>query len=522
MPGRFADPQDHAKGIEFDGRIAEDFKLMSGVWVHVGALRVHALSLLAPVAQDIVVAGHDRESVAFLIFANPAGCRGLCPDLAADAPLSQVLADPRVVAHVRAGMGRLVDEGGGSSMVADRALLMEEPASIDAGEITDKGYINQRAVLTRRAALVQSLYASNSFARGHPATQASLNLTMDLQIAILLAQDGITNGAIYALLALALVLVFAVTRVIFIPQGEFVALGALTLASLQVGKTPGTLWLLLAAGITVALVDLTQALQRGSHRRIPRIVAWNLIYPALAAAAIFLLKPAEMAMPLQIILTLMLVVPLGPMIYRLAFQPLAEAPVLVLLIVAVAVHLALVGLGLLFFGAEGSRTPPFSDASYKLGGIVISGQTLWVVGASVTLIVILYLFFERTFYGKALRATAMNRTGARLMGISSVMAGKLSFLLAALIGALSGVLIAPITTIYYDTGFLIGLKGFVGAIVGGLASYPIAAVGAILVGLLEAYSSFWASAFKEVIVFTLIIPVLVWRSLTTHHVEEEE
>ena len=345
---------------------------------------------------------------------------------------------------------------------------------------------------------------------------------MDLQIALLLAQDGITNGAIYALLALALVLVFAVTRVIFIPQGEFVALGALTLAGLQAGKTPGTLWLLLGAGVTVALVDLVQALQRGSHRRIPRIIAWNLIYPGLAAAAIFLLKPAEMAMPLQIILTLVLVVPLGPMIYRLAFQPLAEAPVLVLLIVAVAVHLALVGLGLLFFGAEGSRTPAFSDASYNLGGIVISGQTLWVVGASVALIAILYLFFERTFYGKALRATAINRTGARLMGISTVMAGKLSFLLATLIGALSGVLIAPITTIYYDTGFLVGLKGFVGAIVGGLASYPIAAAGALLVGLLESYSSFWASAFKEVIVFTLIIPVLVWRSLTTHHVEEEE
>ena len=157
--GRFADPHDHAKGIEFDGRIAEDFKLMSGVWVHVGALRVHALAMLAPVAQDIVVAGHDRETVAFLIFANPAGCRSLCPQFAPDTPLAQVLADPRVVARVAAGMAQLVTEGGGSSMVADRALLMEEPASIDAGEITDKGYINQRAVLTRRAPLVEHLYA---------------------------------------------------------------------------------------------------------------------------------------------------------------------------------------------------------------------------------------------------------------------------------------------------------------------------------------------------------------------------
>lgn len=208
---------------------------------------------------------------------------------------------------------------------------------------------------------------------------------MDFQIALLLAQDGISNGAIYALLALALVLVFAVTRVIFIPQGEFVALGALTLASLQAGKTPGTLWLLLGAGVVVALIDLVQALRKGSHRRIPAIIAWNLVYPALAGGVIFLLPPAEMAMPAQIILTLVLVVPLGPMIYRLAFQPLAQAPVLVLLIVAVAVHLALVGLGLLFFGAEGSRTPAFSDARYQLGSIVISGQTLWVVGASAAL-----------------------------------------------------------------------------------------------------------------------------------------
>lgn len=345
---------------------------------------------------------------------------------------------------------------------------------------------------------------------------------MDLQIALLLAQDGLSNAAIYALLALALVLVFTVTRVIFIPQGEFVALGALTLASLQAGRTPGTLWLLLGLGLAVALIDSVQAIRKSGYGRLPRVIGWNLIYPALVAAAILLLRPAQLAMPLQIVLTLLLVVPLGPMIYRLAFQPLAEASVLVLLIVAVAVHLVLVGLGLVFFGAEGSRTPVFSDASFDLGGIVINGQTLWVLGVSITLIVILYLFFERTLYGKALRATAINRTGARLMGISTVMAGKLSFLLAALIGALSGILIAPLTTIYYDTGFLIGLKGFVGAIVGGMASYPMAAIGALLVGLLESYSSFWASAFKEVIVFTLIIPVLVWRSLTTHHVEDEE
>jgi branched-chain amino acid transport system permease protein len=227
-------------------------------------------------------------------------------------------------------------------------------------------------------------------------------------------------------------------------------------------------------------------------------------------------------MPVQILLALAVVVPLGPMIYRLAYQPLAEASVLVLLIVSVAVHVAMVGLGLLAFGAEGSRTPPFTEARFDFAGMTVTSQTLWVIGCSAALILALYLLFERTLYGKALRATAVNRQGARLMGIPTALAGKLTFLLCALIGALSGVLIAPITTVYYDTGFLIGLKGFVGAIIGGLVSYPVAAIGAVLVGLLESYSSFWASAYKEVIVFTLIIPVLLWRSLTTHHVEEEE
>ena len=345
---------------------------------------------------------------------------------------------------------------------------------------------------------------------------------MDLQIALLLGQDGIVNGAIYALLALALVLVFAVTRVIFIPQGEFVALGALTLASFQAGTVPGTLWLLLGMGVAVAAVEIAIAARSGTLRRLVSALAWNLAYPAGAAAVVILGEPVSWPLVLQAALALALVVPLGPMVYRLAYQPLQAASVLVLLIVSVAVHLTLVGLALLFFGAEGSRTTAFSDASFDWGGVVVTGQTLWVVGASAVLIVVLYLFFERSLWGKALRATAINRTGARLMGISTTQAGKLSFLLAAAIGALSGILIAPITTVYYDTGFIIGLKGFVGAIVGGLASYPVAAAGAILVGLLESFSSFWASAFKEVIVFTLIIPVLVWRSLTTRHVEDEE
>jgi branched-chain amino acid transport system permease protein len=347
-------------------------------------------------------------------------------------------------------------------------------------------------------------------------------VALNLDIALLLAQDGITNGAIYALLALALVLAFAVTRVIFIPQGEFVAYGALTLVAVQAGRLPGTIWLLIAAGALVSLIEVAKALRARRADGLAGVLGWNLAYPLLLWALLAYVKPQGLPMALQILLALAVVVPLGPMIYRLAYQPLAEASVLILLIVSVAVHVVLVGLGLLLFGAEGSRTPPFSDGRIDLGTLTASAQSLWVVGCSIALIVLLYLAFERTVYGKALRATAVNRLGARLMGIPTEFAGRLSFFLCALIGALSGILIAPITTIYYDTGFLIGLKGFVGAIIGGLASYPVAALGALLVGLLESYSSFWASAYKEVIVFTLIIPVLLARSLRARHVEEDE
>ncbi|MCX7169841.1 MAG: feruloyl-CoA synthase, partial [Proteobacteria bacterium] len=153
--GRLANTDDPAQGLEFDGRIAEDFKLMSGTWVHVGKLRVHGITAMAPLVQDIVIAGHDREEIGFLIFPNAPACRALCPDLPAEganaATLAQVLDDTRIRDKVRQGM--LALGSGGSSNCPARALLLAEPPSIDANEITDKGYINQRAVLTPRAEL---------------------------------------------------------------------------------------------------------------------------------------------------------------------------------------------------------------------------------------------------------------------------------------------------------------------------------------------------------------------------------
>ena len=349
---------------------------------------------------------------------------------------------------------------------------------------------------------------------------------MDATIALILAQDGITSGAVYALLAVGLVLVFAVTRVIFIPQGELVAYGALTIAALQAGQKPATVWLLAAMSLACFAVDLWR---RFAPRAAPaqpgeltRSLLANVAWPALMVACVKWLPIQSLPMLAQVALTMGIVAPLGPLVYRLAIEPIAHASVLVLLIVAVAAHFVLLGLGLVMFGAEGVRSQPFSDLRIDVGALTLTGQGLAVIATSLLIMAALSLFFALTVPGKALRATAVNRLGARLMGIPVARSGRLAFLLAGLIGAFSGVLIGPVTTVYYDSGFLIGLKGFVGAIIGGLASYPLAAAGAVMVGLIESYASFAASAYKEVIVFTLIVPVLAWRSLTSHSLLEDE
>jgi branched-chain amino acid transport system permease protein len=345
---------------------------------------------------------------------------------------------------------------------------------------------------------------------------------MDLSIASVLLLDGATNGAVYALLGLATVLVFTVTRVIFIPQGEFVAYGALTLAILQTGRVPGTVWLLLILAVVAALMEFWGEWQR--HRN--ALVALKsglgtLAFPVIVAAVTAFAAPRQPHLAVQALLSVAVVTAYGPLVYRVAFQSLAHASPLVLLIVSVGVHFAMTGLGLLFFGAEGYRNPSFWDLRVSLGMVNLTGQAIIIGLASIALIAMLWLFFERTLRGKALRATAVNRLGARLMGISPQSAGQMTFAMAALIGALSGLLIGPTTTVFYDSGFIIGLKGFVAAVMAGLSSYPGALLGALFVGLVESFGSFWASSFKEVIVFTLILPVLLVRSLYGDHAEDE-
>jgi len=157
--GKLADPDDPSKGIVFDGRVAEDFKLTSGTWVHVGALRMSVIDAAAPILQDAVITGHDREEVGLLGFASLPGCLRLCPDAAPDTPLGELIKRPEVRAKMQAAIATLAAEAKGSSHRIGRVVLMDVPPSIDANEITDKGYINQRAVLTNRAHLVEKLYA---------------------------------------------------------------------------------------------------------------------------------------------------------------------------------------------------------------------------------------------------------------------------------------------------------------------------------------------------------------------------
>ena len=346
---------------------------------------------------------------------------------------------------------------------------------------------------------------------------------MDWSIAKILLQDGIVTGVIYALMAVSLVLVFAVTRVIFIAQGEFVSFGALTFAMMADGRLPQTIYLLPIIGAIIFFKELYFYF-KGRHGL---GLHWSFVYFIALPLALMFLIPEILALEPNIwvkaLLSIVIVVPLGPMLYRLVFEPIAEASSLVLLIVSIALHFAMVGAGLVMFGAEGWLvSEPFFDGQTEFFGLSWNYQSLFVIGMTAFTIFALWMFFGHTIYGKALRATAVNRRGARLVGISTSLSGHMTFWLTAFVGVLAGIMLVSFITINYETGFMIGLKGFVGAIIAGLVSYPVAAVAAIGVGIVEAFSTFWASDYKEVIVFTLIIPVLLVRSLTIKHHDEEQ
>jgi len=156
---KFANPADPAKGLLFDGRLAEDFKLATGTWVSVGPLRAAFIAHFAPLTRDVVLAGADRDDVAALVFPDLDACRQLAPDAAADMPARSLLCDRRVMTEFARRLDSFSAAASGTSNRISRAILMDELPSLDIGEMTDKGSINQRAVLANRAALVMALYA---------------------------------------------------------------------------------------------------------------------------------------------------------------------------------------------------------------------------------------------------------------------------------------------------------------------------------------------------------------------------
>ena len=156
---RFVDPEDVNQGFLFDGRLSEDFKLATGTWVSIGPLRARILSHFAPYVRDVVITGHDRDELGMLIFADPHACSSLCPERATDGASAAILTEPAVWAKFLELLDSLAAQATGSSTRVTRAILLVDPPSLDAGEITDKGSLNQRAVLERRKAAVEQLYA---------------------------------------------------------------------------------------------------------------------------------------------------------------------------------------------------------------------------------------------------------------------------------------------------------------------------------------------------------------------------
>jgi branched-chain amino acid transport system permease protein len=346
-------------------------------------------------------------------------------------------------------------------------------------------------------------------------------------IALLLAQDGVTNGIIYALVAIALLLVFLVTRILLVPQGELVTLGALTFVQFQKGQSPAIVWIILAVASATIAVAGVRAVRSADWRRFAQISAVSCGAVALGlcgVAASLFYQGAPAPFLVCALLTVALVAPLGPMLYWTAFEGLARASILTLLFAAVALHYVLQGIMLPAFGPEGFQAEAAIRGRIDLGVVKLSWQLVLVAGVFLATLAALWTFFRYAILGKILRATAVNFRGARLVGIRPEDSGALAFTLASLIGAISGILIAPLTTIYYDSGFLLALKGFVGAVIGGLSSFPLAAGGTIVVGMLEAMFSFYVSALKESLVFSVLIPILLinsMRHLSDRDVEDD-
>ena len=265
---------------------------------------------------------------------------------------------------------------------------------------------------------------------------------------------GLTVGSIYALVALALVTTFNITGILNLAQGEFSALGALLASSLCTAGLP------LAAAFAVSV---------------------------LAAAV------------------------LAGLIERAAVHPARGASGLTLIIITLGLSISLRGLALLIWGTDPVVLPAFSKGGpLYLAGAAVSPQSLWIIGLLAVSVAGLHAFFELTYSGKAVRACVINRTAARLVGINPARMSLFAFLGSGALGAAAGIFIAPVTLATYDMGFMLGIKGFVAVIIGGMHSTGGAVLGGIILGVLEAYGAgLVSSGLKDALALLVLLAVLL-------------
>ncbi|SDG67379.1 branched-chain amino acid ABC transporter permease [Desulfosporosinus hippei] len=267
---------------------------------------------------------------------------------------------------------------------------------------------------------------------------------------------GLTLGSIYSIIALTLVTTFNVTGILNLAQGEFVVIGALIAVSLQ-----GT-------GMPMAVVFLVSVILVGI---------------------------------------------LGGLLERLTINRARGASSLGMLIITIGLSISLRGLALLIWGTDTYSLPAFSQGgSIMIGGAALNPQSIWIFALVAVTLAGLYGFFEHTFWGKAVKASVYNQTGARLQGINLNTISLLAFVSAGGLGAAAGVSIGPITMVTYDMGFMLGVKGFVAAAIGGLSNVGGAVIGGILLGILESFSSgLISSGLKDAISIIILLGVLLIR-----------
>jgi branched-chain amino acid transport system permease protein len=265
--------------------------------------------------------------------------------------------------------------------------------------------------------------------------------------------SGITVGATYALAALGFTLIYNASNVINFAQGEFIMLGGM-----------------------------------------------------LA----FYFMQAGLPMPLALLLAIAIPAVVGMLLEKLAIEPARDAEVVTLIIVTIGASLAIRGVIQVWLGKGTHSYPAFSGSEpILIGGATLLPQSLWVLGITALVVVALWYFFSRTLAGKAILATSCNPLAAKLVGVNTQWVLLVSFALSAALGAIGGVLLTPITLTSYDVGILLGLKGFVAVVVGGLGSGLGAVVGGLLVGIIEAMAAgYISSAYKDAVPFILILIIL--------------